>query len=43
MVYRAVDGGLSVDDALAEAKVVGLESPDYEAKATDFINRKTAA
>lgn len=39
LTYRVLDGGLSVEDALAEAKVVGLKSPDYEAKARDYIKR----
>lgn len=39
--YRVLDGGLSWDDALAEAKTVGLKSPDYEAKAKDYIQRHT--
>lgn len=38
--YRVLDGGLSWDDALAEAKTVGLKSPDYEAKAKDYIQRR---
>lgn len=38
--YRVLDGGLSWDDALAEAKTVGLKSPDYEAKAKDYIGRR---
>ena len=37
--YRVLDGGLSWDHALAEAKTVGLKSPDYEAKAKDYIQR----
>jgi len=37
--YRVLDGGLSWDEALAEAKIVGLKSPDYEAKAKDYIAR----
>ena len=37
--YRVLDGGLTWDEALAEAKTVGLKSPDYEAKARDYIER----
>jgi len=37
--YRVLDGGLSWDAALAEAKTVGLKSPDFEAKANDYIAR----
>ncbi|MCA9283187.1 MAG: hypothetical protein KDA30_14230 [Phycisphaerales bacterium] len=37
--YRALDGGLSDADALAEAKVVGLKSPGYEQIVRDYIAR----
>ena len=37
--WRVLDGGLSVEDALAEAKVVGLKTPMYETKALDYIKR----
>lgn len=37
--YRVLDAGLSFEDALAEAKTVGLKSADYEAKAKDYIAR----
>lgn len=37
--YRVLDGGLSYDQALAEAKTVGLKSPDYEKKAREYIER----
>lgn len=37
--HRVLDGGLSWDAALAEARTVGLRSPDYEAKARDYIRR----
>lgn len=40
LAYRALDGGLSLDAARAEAKVVGLKSPAYEAKAVDYVKRK---
>ncbi len=39
LTYRVLDGGLSWDDALAEAKTVGLKSADFEAKAKDYIQR----
>jgi uncharacterized protein (TIGR01244 family) len=39
--HRVLDGGLSWDAALAEAKIVGLKSADYEAKAKDYIQRHT--
>ena len=38
--YRVLDGGLSIEDALAEAKTVGLKSPDYEAKAREYIKKR---
>ena len=37
--YRALDGGLNDADALAEAKVVGLKSPNYEQIVRDYIAR----
>jgi uncharacterized protein (TIGR01244 family) len=37
--WRVLDGGLSVDEAAAEAKVVGLKSPAYEEKARDYVRR----
>lgn len=40
LAYRAVDDGIPVDEALAEAKIVGIKSPAYEAKARDYIKRK---
>jgi uncharacterized protein (TIGR01244 family) len=39
LVYRALDDDLPIDEALAEAKAVGLKSPDFEAKANDYIER----
>ncbi len=39
MAYRAVDEGLDVEAAAAEAKVVGLKSPVYEQKIRDYIAR----
>ena len=38
--WRVLDCGLSWDDALAEARLVGLTSSEYEAKARDYIARK---
>lgn len=40
LAYRALDGGISLDAARAEAKAVGLKSPAYEAKAVDYVKRK---
>ena len=38
--YRSLDQGLSVEDAIAEGKKVGLRNAGYEAKAKDFIKRE---
>ncbi len=38
--YRVLNDGLSLEDALAEAKTIGLRSPGYEEKALDYIERK---
>jgi uncharacterized protein (TIGR01244 family) len=40
LAYRALDGGLSWDEALAEAKTVGLKSPEYEAKVREYVQRR---
>ncbi|MCA9297830.1 MAG: hypothetical protein KDA28_02120 [Phycisphaerales bacterium] len=37
--YRTLDDGLDEDAALAEAKAVGLRSPEYEAIVRDYIQR----
>jgi uncharacterized protein (TIGR01244 family) len=37
--YRVLDEGILYEQALQEAKTVGLTSPGYEAKAKDYINR----
>lgn len=39
LAYRVLDGGLSYEAALTEAKTVGLRSPAMEKKAKDYINR----
>ena len=41
LVWRALDGGLAVDDAVAEAKVVGLASPELEGMARAYVARKS--
>ena len=38
--YRVLDNGVSWDQALAEAKAIGLKNPAAEAKAKDYIERK---
>lgn len=40
LAHRVLDDHLAWDDALAEAKTVGLRSPDYEAKARDYARRR---
>ncbi|MEQ8763063.1 MAG: protein tyrosine phosphatase family protein [Planctomycetota bacterium] len=40
MAYRAIDGGLSLEEAMAEAKTVGMRSPQYEEKAKNYVQRK---
>lgn len=40
--WRVLDGGLSYDAALAEAKTAGLKSPAFEEKAKDYIERRRA-
>lgn len=37
--YRVLEGGLSIEDAVAEAKVIGLKTPAYEPMAIDYIKR----
>lgn len=43
LAYRVLDDGLSVEAALAEAKTVGLRSPDYERVVRDYIARRQAS
>lgn len=40
LAHRVLDGGLPYDEALNEAKTVGLKLPAYEEKAKDYISRK---
>jgi uncharacterized protein (TIGR01244 family) len=37
--WRVLDGGLSYDEALAEAKTIGLKTSAFEAKAKDYVER----
>lgn len=39
LVHRVLDDGKSYEDALEEAKTVGLALPAYEEKAKDYISR----
>jgi uncharacterized protein (TIGR01244 family) len=40
LAHRVLDDGVKYDDALAEAKTVGLALPALEEKAKDYIERK---
>lgn len=42
LVHRVLDDQVPYDKALEEAKKVGLRSPDFEAKAKDYIARESA-
>lgn len=37
--WRVLNGGISLEDAVAEAKTIGLKSADYETKARDYVAR----
>ncbi len=39
LAYRVADGGLSWDEAIAEARMVGLKSPAYETKVKEYLRR----
>lgn len=39
LTYRVLDEGVALEQALAEAKTVGMRTPAYEAKAVDYIGR----
>jgi len=38
--YRVLDQGADMETAVEEAKVIGLKSPDYEARARDYVEQK---
>lgn len=40
LAHRVIDGGLIFDEALAEAKTVGLKSPPYIEKVRSYIDRR---
>ena len=42
LAHRVLDGGLTYDAALAEAKTVGLKAPALEAKAKEYIGKQMA-
>lgn len=35
--WRVLDGGLDLEEAVAEAKVIGLKTPAYEARAREYV------
>lgn len=37
--YRVLDQGVPLEDALAEARTIGLRSPAFEAKAIEYVER----
>jgi len=39
LTHRVLDEGVPLEAALQEAKTIGLRSPEYEAKARDYIQR----
>lgn len=43
IAWRALDGGLPVEDAVAEGQVVGVKSPEFVAKARDYVARRSKA
>lgn len=43
LAHRVLDGGLSYEEALSEAKIVGLKLPAYEEKARSYIERNKKA
>lgn len=38
--YRVLDDGLDLEAAVAEARTIGLKTPEFEAKARDYVARK---
>lgn len=43
LAWRVLDGGVSLEDALAEAKTIGMRSPELEASARAYIEARTSA
>jgi len=37
--WRVLDGGRTVDEAIAEARTIGLKTPELEGKARDYVLR----
>lgn len=42
LAYRVLDEGASQEQALAEARAIGLRSPNFQARAIEYINRPSA-
>lgn len=42
LAYRVLDEGVAVDTAVAEAKTIGMRTPEYETIARDYIKRQEA-
>jgi uncharacterized protein (TIGR01244 family) len=40
LAWRALDGGLSDEEALAEARIVGLKTPAYQARAEAYVKAR---
>lgn len=40
--WRVLDGGLTLEQAVAEARTIGLERAEYEARARDYVRRRNA-
>jgi len=38
--WRVLDGGIALEDAVVEAKTIGLRSPELEALARDYVARR---
>jgi hypothetical protein len=38
-VYRVLDQGIGVEQAIAEARALQMNDPAYEARARDYIRR----
>lgn len=38
--YRVLDDGVELEAAVAEARTIGLKTPEFEAKARDYVARK---
>ncbi len=43
LAWRTLDGGLALDAATAEAKSVGLKTPEFEARAKEYVAARQSA